>query len=87
MKAFATVTLAGIVSVGLLSTAMAADVARPVYVQPATAAIVAPAHRLLHPILWCAGGAIISVVVHNPIPVIVGCSIGAVELVHNHAGY
>ena len=87
MKISATIALASVVSVGLLSTAMAADVVRPVYIQPAAAAIVAPAHRLLHPILWCAGGAIISVVVHNPIPVIVGCSIGAVELVHNHAGY
>ena len=81
MKKVATVALAGVVSLGMLSTAMAADVARPgapVYVAP---------HPNLHPVLWCAGGVILSVVVHNPIPAVVGCTVGAVELVHHHVGY
>ena len=77
-------TIAAAAALGLLSTgSFAADVARPVVVQP-QAAVVAPVHPLLHPILWCAGGVIISVVVHNWIPAAVGCTIGGVELVHNH---
>ena len=80
MKKVATVALGGVVSLGMLSTAMAADVARP-------AAPVYEAHPYLHPVLWCAGGVILSVVVHNPIPAVVGCTVGAVELVHHHTGY
>jgi hypothetical protein len=82
LKKAATVALAGALSLGMLSTAMAADVARPA----APLAPVYVAHPYLHPVLWCAGGVVVSVVVHNPIPGVVGCTIGAVELVHHHVG-
>jgi hypothetical protein len=71
--------------VGTLSAASAADVRAqprvvaapaPVYVQPA------PLHPHAHAVLWCVGGLVVSAVVHNPIPAVVGCTIGAVHLVH-----
>jgi hypothetical protein len=78
MKNLATIGLAGLTCMAMLSGALAADTARP-SAPPAAAPVV---HPLLHPVLWCAGGVVVSVVVHNPIPAIVGCSVGAVELVH-----
>ena len=79
MKKLATVSLAGLMIAGTFSVAMAADAVKPA---PAPAPVVHP--LLHHPILWCAGGVIISVVVHSPVPAIVGCAVGAVELVHYH---
>jgi hypothetical protein len=79
MKQLATITLATLGYVGMLSSAMAADVTRPVGVVP-----LVERHPLLHPILWCGGGVIVSLAVDNLAPAIVGCTIGGVELVHHH---
>jgi hypothetical protein len=84
LKKLATVSVAGAMVLGMLSAAAAADVraqpravvVAPVVVQPA------PPHR--HAVLWCVGGVIVTVVVHNPIPAIVGCTVGAVKLVHGY---
>jgi hypothetical protein len=75
------IALASILSVGMLSAANAADRSRPVTVTRPVA--VQPAARL-HPVLWCVGGVVVSVVVHNPIPAVVGC---AITVVHVHRGY
>ena len=79
------IALASILSAGMLSAANAADRSRPVTVtRPVAApALVQPAPRL-HPVLWCVGGVVVSVVVHNPIPAVVGC---AITVVHVHNGY
>ena len=81
MKKLATVGLASIMLVGMLSATMAADKPKTaVIVAPPPPPIVQPFHH--HAILWCVGGLIVTAVVHNPVPAIVGCTIGAVKLVH-----
>ena len=78
------IALASVLSAGMLSSASAADRSRPVVVtRPVAPAVVQPAPRL-HPVLWCVGGVVVSVVIHNPIPAVVGC---AITVVHVHNGY
>jgi ABC-type glucose/galactose transport system permease subunit len=78
------IALAGVMSAGMLSAASAADRARPVIVTRPVAPAVVQAAPHLHPVLWCVGGVIVSVVIHNPIPAAVGC---AITVVHVHRGY
>lgn len=88
MKNLATAGLAGVMLVGMLSAASAADVrAQPratVIVPTAAPVVVRPAPYHHHAVLWCVGGLVISAVAHNPVPAIVGCTVGAVKLVHGH---
>jgi hypothetical protein len=90
LKKLAIVALGTVACLGTLSTAKAADVVYPVVVAPAPVlapVVVAPHHHpLLAPVLWCAGGVIISVAVENAAPAVIGCTIGLVKAVHRH-GY
>jgi hypothetical protein len=87
LKTLATVTVAGVMLAGMLSAASAADVrAQPrgvVVAAPAPVVVQrAPLYPHAHAVLWCVGGLVVSAVVHNPVPAVVGCTIGAVHLVH-----
>ena len=88
MKNLAIIALGSAACLGTFSNAMAADAVRPVVVAPAPVlapVLVHPHHPLLGPVLWCVGGVIISVAIHNAIPAGIGCTVGAVKAVHAHA--
>ena len=79
--------LAGVLSVAAVSSANAADRPKAATVpRPVLAPAVMRPAPLLHPILWCAGGVVVSVVVHNPIPAAIGCTVTVVK-VHHHLHY